>query len=123
MSRLVGTVSRGLRAPIVKQGDDLANIVVNTVLEAEKNHELTIQDRDIVAVTESILARSQGNYCSIENIAEDIKEKIGSDTFGIIFPILSRNRFSICLKGMAKAAKKIYMQLLSQESKGGTQSH
>ncbi len=111
MERITGTVSRGLRAPIIKQGDDLKQIVVDTVLQAQENGELEVHDRDVLALTESILARSQGNYCTVDDIAEDIKEKFGDETVGVIFPILSRNRFSILLKGFARGAKKIVIQL------------
>ncbi len=111
MERISGTVSRGLRAPIIKEGDDLKRIVVDTLLQAEKQNELTIRDRDVLAVTESILARSQGNYCSVDDIANDVKEKYGENTVGVIFPITSRNRFAIVLKGFARGAKKIVLQL------------
>jgi hypothetical protein len=111
MERLVGTVSRGLRAPIVKEGDDLQKIVVDTVLGAEKAGEFTIRDKDVLAVTESILGRSQSNYATIDNIATDVKSKLGGETIGVIFPILSRNRFAICLRGIARGAKKIYLML------------
>jgi len=109
--RITGTVSRGLRGPIVKTGDDLAKIVIETVMEAVENKEFEIQDRDVLAITESIVARSQGNYCTIDDIAQDVKEKLGGEDIGIVFPITSRNRFAICLKGFARGAKKIYLQL------------
>lgn len=109
--RITGTVSRGLRGPIVKTGDDLAKIVIETVMEAVQNKEFEIQDRDVLAITESIVARSQGNYCTIDDIAQDVKEKLGGEDIGIVFPITSRNRFAICLKGFARGAKKIYLQL------------
>lgn len=111
MERIVGTVSRGLRAPIFKQGDDLAKIVTDTVLKASAQEGFPIQDRDIVAVTESVVARTQGNYASIDAIAEDIRRKFGSQPLGVIFPILSRNRFAICLRGIAKGASKIILML------------
>lgn len=111
MERFVGTVSRGLRAPIIRQGDDLAQITVDCVLRAAKNEGFSIQDRDIIAVTEAVLARAQGNYAHIRDIAADIQQKFGNDTVGVIFPILSRNRFAICLKGIASGAKKIILML------------
>ena len=111
MSRMIGTVSRGLRAPIIRQGDNIVDIVVSTVLEAAKDGNYEIQNRDIVAMTESIVARAQGNYVSVDNIAEDVKNKFGGETVGVIFPILSRNRFAICLRGFAKGAKKIVLML------------
>lgn len=111
MERLVGTVSRGIRAPIIRQGDNLCDIVVDSVVNASKSAGFTIQDKDVIAVTEAVLARSQGNYASVDNIAADIKEKFGDETIGVIFPILSRNRFAICLKGIARGAKKIVLML------------
>ena len=111
MSRMIGTVSRGLRAPIIRSGDDIVEIVTNSVLEAAKDGGFTIQDRDIVAMTEAIVARAQGNYASVDAIAEDVKNKLGGETIGVIFPILSRNRFAICLRGFAKGAKKIVLML------------
>ena len=111
MERNVGTVSRGIRCPIIKEGDNLAVIVPEAVLKAAKTDGFEIKDRDVIAITESVVARAQGNYCTTKDIADDIKEKMGADTIGIIFPILSRNRFSILLKGMAKAAKKIVLML------------
>lgn len=111
MERIVGTVVRGLRAPIIKTGDDIAEIVVNTVLKASEVEGYSINDKDIVTVTESIVARAQGNYATIDNIAQDVKSKFGDDTLGVIFPILSRNRFAICLRGIAKGAKKIVLML------------
>lgn len=111
MERLVGTVSRGIRAPIIREGDDLAQIVVDSVVNASKSSNFTIGDKDIIAVTEAVLARSQGNYAHINDIAADVKEKFGDDTIGVIFPILSRNRFAICLKGIATGAKKIVLML------------
>ena len=111
MERTVGTVVRGLRCPIIKEGDKIEDIVVESVLRASEAEGFTINDKDIVTVTESIVARAQGNYASIDNIATDIKAKFGDDTIGVIFPILSRNRFAICLRGIAKGAKKIVLML------------
>lgn len=111
MERIVGTVSRGLRAPIIKEGDDLSQIVIDTVMEAAKAGEFTIADRDVLAVTESILARSQANYATKDQIAADVRAKLGGETIGVIFPILSRNRFAICLRGIARGAKKIVLML------------
>ena len=109
--RRVGTVSRGIRCPIIREGDDLARIVSNSVLEAAEIEGFEIRDRDVIAVTESIVARSQGNYASVDAIAEDVRNKLGGETIGVIFPILSRNRFAICLRGIAKGAKKIVLML------------
>ena len=111
MSRMIGTVSRGLRAPIIRQGDDLVKIVTDTVLEASVDGGFEIKNRDIVAMTESIVARAQGNYASVDDIAADVKSKFGGETVGVIFPILSRNRFAICLRGIAKGAKKVVLML------------
>lgn len=111
MERKVGTVSRGVRCPIIREGDDLAKIVADSVLEAAESEGFALRDRDVVAVTESVVARSQGNYASIEAIAKDVKTKLGGETIGVIFPILSRNRFAICLKGIAMGAKKIVLML------------
>ena len=111
MERRVGTVSRGIRCPIIRKGDPLADVIVESVLEAAASEGFEIRDRDVIAATESIVARAQGNYASIDAIAEDVREKLGGGTIGIIFPILSRNRFSICLKGMAKGAKKVVLML------------
>ena len=111
MERKVGTISRGIRCPIIREGDNLVDITVNSVLEAAQAEGFSMRDRDVVALTESIVARSQGNYATIEAITKDIKSKIDSDTIGVIFPILSRNRFAICLKGIAAAAKKIVLML------------
>ncbi len=111
MSRMIGTVSRGVRAPIIKSGDDIVEIVTNSVLEAAKDDNIKFRDRDIVAMTEAIVARAQGNYASVDDIAQDIKSKFGGETVGVIFPILSRNRFAICLRGIAKGAKKIVLML------------
>ena len=109
--RRVGTVSRGIRCPIVRQGDDLAKIVADSVLEAAEIEGFSLADRDVIAMTESIVARAQGNYASIDAIAKDVKTKLGGETVGVIFPILSRNRFAICLRGIAKGAKKIVLML------------
>lgn len=111
MSRSFGTISRGVRAPIIKNGDDIAEIVTNSVLEASKNEGVAFRDKDVVAITEAVVARAQGNYATIDDIAEDVKNKLGGETIGVIFPILSRNRFSVCLKGIAKGAKKIVLML------------
>jgi len=111
MDRLVGTVVRGLRAPIVSSGDNISQITVDSVLKASAAEGFSLRDRDIVAITESIVARAQSNYASIEDIAYDVKQKFETDTVGLIFPILSRNRFAICLKGIAKAFKKVYLML------------
>ena len=109
MGRLIGTVSRGLRAPIIHQGDKIENFVVDAVLAAVESDGIQLRDRDIVAMTESIVARAQGNYASIDDIAADVKDKFGDNTIGVMFPILSRNRFSVCLKGIARGAKKIVL--------------
>ena len=111
MERKVGTISRGIRCPIIRQNDDLAKIVVDSVIEAAESDGFTLRDRDVVGITESIVARAQGNYASVEDVKTDILNKIGNDTIGVIFPILSRNRFAICLRGIAKAAKKIVLML------------
>ena len=111
MERKVGTISRGIRCPIIRQGDDLSKIAVNSVLEACEAEGFKLRDKDVIALTESIVARAQGNYASIEAISKDIKEKFKTDTLGVIFPILSRNRFAICLRGIAKAVKKIVLML------------
>ena len=111
MERKVGTVSRGIRCPIIREGDDLVKIVTGSVLEAAAAEGFAIRDRDVIAVTESVVARAQGNYASIEAIAQDVKEKLGGETIGVIFPILSRNRFAICLRGIAKGAKKVVLML------------
>ena len=111
MERKIGTVSRGVRCPIIREGDNLPEIVVNSVLEAAASEGFALRDRDVIAVTESVVARSQGNYATIEDIAADVKAKLGCGTIGVIFPILSRNRFAICLKGIAMGAKKIVLML------------
>jgi hypothetical protein len=109
--RRVGTVSRGIRCPTIRQGDDLASIVTESVLLAAQSEGFEIRDRDVISITESVVARSQGNYCTVDDIAEDVKKKLGGDTVGVIFPILSRNRFAICLRGIAKGCKKIVLML------------
>ena len=109
--RRVGTVSRGIRCPIIREGDDLASIVSNSVLEAAEFEGFELRDRDVISITESIVARSQGNYASVDAIAEDVRTKLGGGTIGVIFPILSRNRFAICLRGIAKGAKKVVLML------------
>jgi len=111
MSRMIGTISRGVRAPIIKQGDNLSEIVTSSILEAAKDGGFEIRDRDIVAMTESIVARAQGNYASVGDIAADVKNKFGGGDVGVIFPILSRNRFAICLRGIAKGASKVVLML------------
>ena len=111
MERRVGTVSRGIRCPIIREGDDLAEIVVNSVIEASEAEGFSLHDRDVISITESVVARSQGNYASVDAIAKDVREKTGGGTVGVIFPILSRNRFDICLKGIAKGVEKVVLML------------
>ena len=111
MERKVGTISRGIRCPIIREGDDLAKIVVDSVLEAAASEGYEMRDRDVVAVTESVVARAQGNYASVDAIATDVRNKLGGETIGVIFPILSRNRFAICLRGIARGCKKIVLML------------
>ncbi len=111
MSRMIGTVSRGVRAPIIRQGDDIVKIVTDSVLEAAADEGFKFYDRDIVAMTEAVVARAQGNYATVDDIATDIKVKFGGETVGVIFPILSRNRFAICLRGIAKGVKKVVLML------------
>ncbi len=111
MERRTGTISRGIRCPIIREGDDLAKIVCDSVVEAAEIDGFQLRDKDVVAVTESILARSQGNYASVDAIAKDVKAKLGGETVGVIFPILSRNRFAICLKGIAMGCKKVVLML------------
>ena len=108
--RTVGTVSRGVRCPVIRQGDDLIQIVTDAILACRDEQQLTLQDRDIVAVTEAVVARAQGNYATIDAIAQDCRNKFDGDTIGLTFPILSRNRIAICLKGVARAFKKAYIQ-------------
>ncbi len=109
--RRVGTVSRGIRLPIIRQGDDLACIVADSVLEAAKSEGFEMRDRDVIAITESIVARSQGNYATVDDIAADVRAKFGGGTIGVISPILSRNRFAICLRGIARGAEKVVIQM------------
>ena len=109
--RRVGTISRGIRCPIIREGDDLAVIVADSVLEAAEAEGFELRDRDVISITESIVARAQGNYASVDDIAADVKAKLGGETIGVIFPILSRNRFAICLRGIAKGAKKVVLML------------
>ena len=111
MERKVGTISRGIRCPIIREGDDLAKIVVDSVLEAAQSEGYELRNRDIVAMTESIVARAQGNYASVDAIATDVRNKLGGETVGVIFPILSRNRFAICLRGIARGCKKVVLML------------
>ena len=111
MSRMIGTVSRGVRAPIIKSGDNIVDIVTDCVLEAAESEGFELRDRDVVAMTEAVVARAQGNYATIDDIGADVKAKLGGETVGVIFPIFSRNRFSICLRGIAKGAKKIVIML------------
>ena len=113
MSRMVGTVSRGIRAPIIREGDDIVKVVTESVLAAaaDENWGFPVRDRDVIAMTEAIVARAQGNYATTDDIAADVKEKFGGETVGVIFPILSRNRFAVCLRGIAKGAKKIVVML------------
>ncbi|MER2226917.1 MAG: coenzyme F420-0:L-glutamate ligase [Carnobacterium sp.] len=121
MENTVGTVVRGLRGPIINKGDDIEQIVVETVLNAAKNEDFSFENRDIVTITESIVARAQGNYASIDDIAEDIKAKFGDETIGVIFPILSRNRFANILRGIAKGAKNIVLMLSYPSDEVGNQ--
>ncbi len=121
MERKVGTVSRGIRCPIIRQGDDLASIVTDSVLDAAKYEGFELRDRDVISITESVVARSQGNYASVEDIAADVKAKLGGGVIGVIFPILSRNRFAICLKGIAMGAKKIVLMLSYPSDEVGNQ--
>ncbi len=111
MERKVGTVSRGIRCPIIREGDNLVDIAVTSVIEAAESEGFSFRDRDIIALTESIVARAQGNYASVQDIADDVRAKLGGGTIGVIFPILSRNRFAICLKGIAMGAKKVVLML------------
>ena len=111
MARKVGTVSRGIRCPIIREGDDLAQLVTDSVIEAAQAEGFSLNDRDVVAITESVVARAQGNYASVDAIAKDVKNKLGGETVGVIFPILSRNRFAICLRGIARGSKKVILML------------
>ena len=119
--RRVGTVSRGIRCPIIRQGDDLAQIVTDSVLEAAEAEGFEMRDRDVISITESIVARAQGNYCTVDDIAADVRAKFGGETVGVIFPILSRNRFAICLKGIAMGVKKIVLMLSYPSDEVGNQ--
>lgn len=105
-----GTISRGVRAPIIREGDDIVSIVVDSVLKAAEEDGFELQDRDVIAVTEAVVARAAGNYCSIDDIGDDVRAKLGGETVGVVFPILSRNRFAICLRGIARGAKKVVIQ-------------
>ena len=111
MERLIGTVSRGIRGPIIRQGDDLVDIAVSSIMDAAASENIEIRDRDIIALTESIVARAQGNYATVADIADDVRSKTGGGTVGVIFPILSRNRFAICLKGIAMGCRKVVLML------------
>ena len=111
MERKVGTISRGIRGPIIREGDNLVDIAVTSVMEAAESEGFSLRDRDVIALTESIVARAQGNYVTVQNIADDVRAKLGGETIGVIFPILSRNRFAICLKGIAMGAKKVVLML------------
>jgi len=117
MERRVGTVSRGIRCPIIREGDNLVDIAVESVLGAAESEGFSLRDRDVIALTESIVARAQGNYCSVEDIAAGVKTKLGGGTIGVIFPITSRNRFSICLRGIAK--RRAFPSFLRRHSSGG----
>ncbi len=121
MERLVGTVSRGIRAPIIRKGDNIINIVADSVIAAAKSEGFALRDRDVISVTEAVVARAQDNYASVENIATDIRAKFASDEIGVIFPILSRNRFAVCLRGIAKGVKKIYLMLSYPSDEVGNQ--
>ena len=120
-TRKVGTVSRGIRCPIIREGDDLAAIVTDSVLEAAQCEGFELRDRDVISMTESIVARAQGNYCSVQNIADDVRAKLGGGTVGVIFPILSRNRFAICLRGIAMGCKKVVLMLSYPSDEVGNQ--
>ena len=111
MSRMIGTISRGVRAPIIREGDHLAEIVAQSVLEAAKSEHFSLQDKDVVGITEAVVARAQGNYATVDDIASDIRAKFPTGEFGVIFPIMSRNRFAICLRGIARGAKKITLMM------------
>ena len=121
VERKVGTIARGIRCPIIREGDDLSSIVVNSVLEAAEQEGFALRDRDVVAVTESIVARAQGNYAAVAAVAADVKAKLGGETIGVIFPILSRNRFAICLRGIAQGAKKVVLMLSYPSDEVGNQ--
>ena len=119
MDRRIGTISRGIRCPIIREGDDLCKIVVDSVMEATYSEGFGLRDQDVISLTESIVARAQGNYASIQDIADDVKAKLGGETIGVIFPILSRNRFAICLKGIAMGAQKVVLMLRSPSDEVG----
>ena len=121
MSSTIGTISMGVRAPVIRQGDDLVKIVTDSVMAAVKENNLTLNDRDVVSVTEAVLARSQGNYVSVEDIGRDVHAKFGDETVGLVFPILSRNRFSLVLRGIAKGVKKLIVQLSYPSDEVGNQ--
>jgi len=121
MERNVGTVSMGIRCPIIREGDDLAKIVTDSILKACETDGVKLRDRDVISITESIVARAQGNYATVDDIAADVKKKFGDDTIGLIFPITSRNRFSICLKGIARGAKKIVLMFSYPSDEVGNQ--
>ena len=108
---MAGTISRGIKAPIIKAGDDIVNVVVDSVLKAQEEDEFSLKEKDIIAVTESVVARAANNYCTVDDIADDVREKLGDGTIGVVFPIMSRNRFAICLRGIARAAKKVVILL------------
>ena len=120
-NRRVGTTSRGIRCPIIREGDDLAAIVAESVLEAARAENFSLHDRDVIAVTESVVARAQGNYASVDEIAADVRAKLGGDTVGVLFPILSRNRFAICLRGIAKGCRKVVLMLSYPSDEVGNQ--
>lgn len=120
-NRRVGTTSRGIRCPIIREGDDLAAIVAENVLEAARAESFSLHDRDVIAVTESVVARAQGNYASVDEIAADVRAKLGGDTVGVLFPILSRNRFAICLRGIAKGCRKVVLMLSYPSDEVGNQ--
>ncbi len=119
MERRIGTVSRGVRCPIIRQGDNLVDIVVDSVLSAAESEGFSLRNRDVIGITESIVARAQGNYATVQDIAADVKEKLGGETVGVIFPILSRNRFAINLKGIAMGCKKVVLMLSYPSEVGG----
>ncbi|MBK5263322.1 MAG: coenzyme F420-0:L-glutamate ligase, partial [Peptostreptococcaceae bacterium] len=121
LERLIGTVVRGLRAPIIKEGDNLKKIVVDVVMNVARSGEFNVKDNDVLAITESIVARAQGNYVTTDHVAQDVKAKLGGETIGVIFPILSRNRFAVCLRGIAKGAKKIVLMLSYPSDEVGNQ--
>ena len=121
MERKIGTVSRGIRCPIIREGDELSSIVVNSVLYAAQQDGFVLRDRDVIAITESIVARAQGNYACVADVAADVKTKLGGETIGVIFPILSRNRFAVCLRGIAQGAKKIVLMLSYPSDEVGNQ--